>query len=269
MAEKEILDFTEVTRADGGGWRIARRRRPAGEEGRGLPGYVWLGGFASDMAGSKASFVDGHAAARGRAMLRFDYSGHGESLVDAPGGSFEDGCIGDWLTQSLALFLESTDGPQVVVGSSMGAWIALLLAQRLAERGEAQRLHALVLLAPAVDFTEALIWSALSEAQRREVMEQGRYLQPTSYAERPLPIWRRLIEDGRQHLMLGGPIRAHAPVRILQGVADVDVPWRHAMTLSERLVSTPVVVSLIADGDHRLSRPQDLELLGKTLEGLD
>jgi pimeloyl-ACP methyl ester carboxylesterase len=167
-------DYLIAQRPDGGPpWRIALRRRAGGDEGRDLPGYLWLGGFASDMRGEKACFLDAKAAAQGRAMLRFDYSGHGESAFDAPGARFEDGCVGDWLEQSLRVFLQATQGPQILIGSSMGAWIALLLARRLAEQGLEKRLHGLLLLAPAVDFTEALLWPSLSEAAQRQVIEQG------------------------------------------------------------------------------------------------
>ncbi|HTO79240.1 MAG TPA: alpha/beta fold hydrolase, partial [Methylocystis sp.] len=156
MTTEARLDFVEVRRDDARFWRIARRLRPAFPGAKARPGHVWLGGFASDMQGFKASFLDARAAASGRAMLRFDYSGHGESAFDVPGGRFEDGSIGDWLEQSVALFLASTAGPQLVIGSSMGAWIALLLAQRLQAQGEAKRLLGLLLIAPAVDFTEEL-----------------------------------------------------------------------------------------------------------------
>jgi pimeloyl-ACP methyl ester carboxylesterase len=258
-------DYIEVRRKDGPPWRIARRLRPAGDEGKNAPGIVWLGGFASDMNGSKASFVDAQAAAKGRSFLRFDYSGHGESAFEAEGGRFEDGAIGDWLEQSLTLFCGSTEGPQIVVGTSMGAWIALLLARRLAELGQEGRLRALVLLAPAVDFTEALLWPSLSEAARSQIAQEGVYLRPSAYSPRPLSITRRLIEDGRAHLLLGGPVRSFAPVHILQGLRDEDVPWRHAFGLAERLAEDPVTVSLVADGDHRLSRPQDLDQLAVTI----
>lgn len=269
MVEGDVLDFIEVARPGGGPpWRIARRLRAARDVGRNLPGVVWLGGFASDMRGSKASFIDAHIAAAGRAFLRFDYSGHGELAFNTPGGSFEDGAIGDWLEQSLAVFEASTQAPQVVIGTSMGAWIALLLARRLKEIGREDRLRALLLLAPAVDFTEALLWKSLPEAARREIMEKGVYHRPSSYASTPLPITRRLIEDGRSHLLLGSPVHVHAPVHIIQGMQDEDVPWRHALALSERLATDPVTVSLVADGDHRLSRPQDLSQLAATLSGL-
>lgn len=255
-------DFLDVANPAGGApWRIARRLRKATRAGDGAPGIVWLGGFASDMASTKASYLDAWACERGRAFLRFDYSGHGES-----GGRFEDGCIGDWLEQTTAVFLQSTQGPQIVVGSSMGGWLALLLARRLAERGEEGRLAGVILIAPAVDFTEALIWANLDAAARRDLIEKGAWRRPTEYAPDPMPITRRLIEDGRNHLLLGGIIRAYAPVHILQGMADPDVPWRHAMTLVEHLSSDPVTLTFVADGDHRLSRPQDLAQLGAALE---
>lgn len=267
MSNDSPPDFVEVPRPAGPPWRIARRRRDATREGREKPGYVWLGGFGSDMLGAKASCVDALAAAGGRAMLRFDYSGHGESAFETPGGRFEDGCVGDWLEQSLALFLGSTEGPQILIGSSMGAWIALLLARRLHQLSQQRRLHALALLAPAADFTEALVLKGLPEAARRELFEQGCYRPPSPHGA-AFPFTRRLIEDGRNHLLLDGLVRSYAPVRILQGVKDEAVPVSHAMALVERLALDPVVVSLIADGDHRLSRPQDLALLGRTLEEL-
>ncbi|WP_442755143.1 alpha/beta hydrolase [Methylocystis sp. JAN1] len=252
-----VTDHVDVENPSGGAsWRIARRLRQATGLGDGGPGLVWLGGFASDMESNKASFLDAWAQERGRAFLRFDYSGHGVS-----GGRFEEGCIGDWLEQTAALFDRSTQGPQIVVGSSMGGWIALLLAQRLAERKESRRLAGLVLLAPAVDFTEELMWKNLDEAARREIMEKGAWMRASPYAADPTPITRRLIEDGRRHLLLGGVIRAHARVHILQGMADPDVPWRHALAVVERLSADPVTLTFIADGDHRLSRPEDLAQL--------
>ena len=259
MSEIEV-DFLEIENPAGGvPWRLARRRRAAVRADG--PGLVWLGGFASDMDSTKAGFLDNWARERGRAFLRFDYSGHGRSE-----GRFEDGCIGDWLEQTAAVFLASTRGPQIVVGSSMGGWLALLLARRLAERGEESRLAGLILLAPAVDFTEELMWKNLDEAARREVMEKGAWMRASQYSPDPTPITRRLIEDGRKHLLLGGLIRAHARVHILQGMADPDVPWRHALTLCDHLSADPLTLTFIADGDHRLSRDQDLAQLGAAVE---
>lgn len=261
-AQDAERDFITVDNPAGGApWRLARRLRRATKSGDGGPGIVWLGGFASDMASTKAGYLDAFAQARGRGFLRFDYSGHGESE-----GRFADGCIGDWLAQSEGAFDQSTKGPQIVVGSSMGGWLALLLARRLAERGESERLAGLVLLAPAVDFTEELIWKNLDDDARRDIAEKGEWRRASQYSPDPTPITRRLIEDGRNHLLLGGIIRAHARVHILQGMADPDVPWRHALTLVEHLSADPVTLTFIADGDHRLSRDEDLAQLGAAVE---
>lgn len=236
--------------------RIAFRGR-----GGAGPGTVWLGGFKSDMLSTKASRLDAWARDRGRAFMRLDYSGHGESS-----GRFEDGTIGRWLEESLAVIRARTHGPQILVGSSMGGWIALLVARELAHAGEADRLAGLVLIAPAVDFTEALIWARMSEAVRREVMERGRWLRASQYSPEPYAITRALIEEGRDHLLFGDMVRAHAPVHILQGMNDPDVPWSHSMELVQRLASDPVSVTLIRDGDHRLSREADIQALISAVE---
>lgn len=258
--------FVEVRNANGAPWRIARLMRDASGAGASRPGVVWLGGFKSDMRSTKASFLDDWARREGRAFLRFDYSGHGES-----GGRFEDATIGDWLEQSLALIEASTRGPQILVGSSMGGWIVLLLARRLAERGGSLAdvtVAGLTLLAPAVDFTEELIWKRAGDDIRRAILEDGVWLRPSAYSPEPTPITRRFIEEGRAHLLLGGVIRVGAPVHILQGMRDEDVPWRHAARLVECLAADPVVLSLIVDADHRLSREQDLTQLVATIEAL-
>lgn len=264
MTEPQYLT---IPHPDGGTpWRIACRARRAQGAGRDRAGVVWLGGFASNMRGEKASFLDAKAAAQQRAMLRFDYSGHGESAFDEPGGRFTDGAVGDWLEQSLAAFLALTQGPQILIGSSMGAWIALLLVRRLAELGMEARLRGLLLLAPAPDFTEELLWKNLSLAAQREIVEQGAHLRPSPYGA--TPITRRLIEDGRKRLLLGGGVRSYAPTHILHGARDEDAPWRHALALSERFYADPITFTLVAGGDHRLSRPSDLKLLGAALDRL-
>jgi pimeloyl-ACP methyl ester carboxylesterase len=261
MIDDSAPDFLTIPNPAGGpAWRIARRLTPATRPDAG-PGLVWLGGFASDMSGTKAQFLAERAQAQGRACLRFDYSGHGASE-----GRFIDGCIGDWLAQSVAVFEASTQGPQILIGSSMGGWLALLLARHLAAAGALARLAGLVLLAPAVDFTEELMWAELDAAARAELMENGVWGRPSDYAPKPTPITRRLIEDGRRHLLFGGMIRTHAPVYILQGMADPDVPWRHALRLVEHMSADPVTLSFIADGDHRLSRPQDLAQLAAAVD---
>jgi pimeloyl-ACP methyl ester carboxylesterase len=239
-------------------------RRPAGT-GLGRPGVVWLGGFKSDMRATKATALDGWATETGRGFLRFDYSGHGDS-----DGRFEDGTIGLWLAEALAAIdrAQADAGRLILVGSSMGGWIALLAARALHAAGKADWLAGMVLIAPATDFTEALIWARLTPAARRAVETTGAWLRPSAYQPEPYPITRALIEDGRRHLLLGGSIRTHCPIHILQGMADEDVPWRHAMTLAEHLAGDPVVVTLVKDGDHRLSRPQDLARLIGAVEAV-
>jgi pimeloyl-ACP methyl ester carboxylesterase len=224
------------------------------------PGLFWLGGFKSDMRGSKAEALDQWAAAQGRACTRFDYSGHGES-----GGAFADGTIGRWLEESVEVFTTCCEGPQVLVGSSMGGWMALLLVSELRKRKKAGRVArasvaGLVLIAPAVDFTEELMWKRLPPAIRREIEEKGFWMRPSAYSE-PYPITRRLIVEARDHLMFGNLIETGCPVRILQGVQDEDVPWNHAVELVSRFARDDVVLTLVKDGDHRLSRPEDIERL--------
>jgi pimeloyl-ACP methyl ester carboxylesterase len=222
------------------------------------PGILWLGGFKSDMRGTKAEALAAHAATTGQAYVRFDYSGHGES-----GGAFEAGTISRWLEETLAVFEHVARGPQIVVGSSMGGWIALLLARALASRknGGIAKMAGLVLIAPAPDFTETLMWAQMSPEVRREIEEKGFWLRPSEYGDGPYPITRALIEDGRNHLLLDRPIEIGCPVRILQGVLDPDVPWRHALKLVSCLAQDDVVLTLVKDGDHRLSRPEDIERL--------
>ena len=228
--------------------RIAVRARAGGS-----PGLFWLGGFKSDMQGTKALALDAWAETRKRACVRFDYSGHGES-----GGDFVDGTIGRWLEESVAVFERFCQGPQVVIGSSMGGWMALLLAREIARRPVAPAsLAGLVLIAPAPDFTEELMWKAFPNKVRQEIETKGMWLRPSEYGD-PYPITRNLIEEGRKHLLLGSAIEVGCPVRILQGGKDPDVPWRHAFALAHRLPADDVVLTMIQDGDHRLSRPQDI-----------
>jgi pimeloyl-ACP methyl ester carboxylesterase len=222
------------------------------------PGLFWLSGFNSDMRGTKAVALAQWAQEAGRACVRFDYSGHGES-----GGSFAAGTIGRWLAEALAVFECCCRGPQIVIGSSMGGWLALLLVRALRARGEAASasVAGLVLIAPAVDFTEELMWKRFTPEIKRELEDKGVWSRPSAYSSEPYSITRRLIEEGRGHLLLGGMIETGAPVRILQGVEDPDVPWRHAVELVSRLASDDVVLTLVKDGDHRLSRPEDIDRL--------
>lgn len=220
-------------------------------------GITWLGGFKSDMTGTKATTLAEWAGTAGLAYTRFDYFGHGQSS-----GTFTDGTITRWRDDALGVLDEIATGPQILVGSSMGAWIALLAALARPEQ-----VKALVLIAPAPDFTEALMWEGFDETIRATLRREGIYSQPSDYDE-PYEISYRLIEDGRKHLLLGGDIPLTLPVRILQGMADADVPWRHAMLLAETLTSNDVTVSLTKKGDHRLSEPDDLDRLTTTLEAL-
>jgi pimeloyl-ACP methyl ester carboxylesterase len=237
------------------------------------PGLLWLGGYKSDMQGTKAQALAGWAAAQGRACVRFDYSGHGES-----GGVFTDGTIGRWLAETLAVFDACCRGPQIVIGSSMGGWLALLLVRALRARQQASAAQAsaakasatqasaanvtgLVLVAPAIDFTEELMWKRFTPEIKRELAEKGVWARPSQYSPEPYLVTRQLIEESRQHLLLGSMIETGCPVRILQGVQDPDVPWQHAKALVARIACDDVVLTLIKDGDHRLSRPEDLERL--------
>src|ERR1700737_1116837 len=239
--------FIEVGK-DTASRRIAVRAR-AGS----APGLFWLGGFNSDMQGTKALALDAGAAEHKRACVRFDYSGHGES-----GGAVIDGTIGRWLEESVAVFEQFCVGPQVVIGSSMGGWMALLLAREIARHaGYRASLAGLVLIAPAPDFTEALMWNGFSPEVKKQIETEGVWLRPSQYGE-PYPITRALIEEGRNHLLLGSAIEVGCPVRILQGAQDPDVPWQHAFALAHRLPADDVVLTMIQDGDHRLSRPQDI-----------
>jgi pimeloyl-ACP methyl ester carboxylesterase len=222
----------------------------------GAPGLFWLGGFNSDMRGTKAAALDQWAQENRRALVRFDYSGHGES-----GGAFTDGTIGRWLDESLAVFETCCKGPQVVIGSSMGGWLALLLAQALIGRAAPASIAGMVLIAPAVDFTEELMWKQFPAEVKRAIEEKGVWERPSDYSEQPYLITRGLIDEGRGHLLLGGMIETGCPVRILQGVKDADVPWRHAVELAARFARDDVVLTLVKDGDHRLSRPEDVERL--------
>ena len=241
--------------------RLAFRRLAAQQSG--LAGVVWLGGFMSDMASTKATRLDAWCRETGRAFLRFDYSGHGLSQ-----GPFTEGTVTRWLEEAREMVLTETEGPQVVVGSSMGGYLALLLARDLFTRQETGRLKGFVLIAPAVDFTEALLWASLPEEARRAIETEGGWRRPSDYSPTPYLYTRGLIEDGRQHLLLNTEIRSYAPVRILQGMQDPDVPYAHALKLIKQMPSDDVALTLIRDGDHRLSRPQDLAMLTRVVEAI-
>ncbi len=220
------------------------------------PTVVWLGGFMSDMAGTKAQALADWAAANGRSYLRFDYSGHGES-----DGEFRDGTITQWRADSLKVLEDLTDGPLVLVGSSMGGWLALLVAM-----AKPERIAALVLIAPAADFTEKLMGPGLPPEAHAALKADGVWFRPSEYDDGPYPITRDLLEDGARWSILQGHVPITAPVRILQGGQDPDVPWAHALELANQIGGEDVVFTLVRDGDHRLSRPQDIARLLATVE---
>lgn len=242
---------------------IAYARRPAetdGGEARWAgtperPGVVFLPGFMSDMTGIKATFLEGLAGRHGLPYLRFDYSGHGASA-----GRFEDGTIGAWLGDVLDVLDALTQGPQVLVGSSMGGWLALLAALKRPDR-----VAGLIGLAAAPDFTEELIHSELDESQREALARDGVVYKETTYGDRPLAFTRALIEEGRNHLLLGDSIPIGCPIRLVHGYDDPDVPWEMALMILRRLAAEDVTVTYIKGGDHRLSRPDDLTRIGATV----
>lgn len=233
------------------GRHIAYHQLPGKE-----PGLVFLGGFRSDMTGSKAMHLQAWAAESGRAFLRFDYSGHGQSR-----GAFEDGTISDWREDAATVIEILTEGPQVLVGSSMGGWIALLLARDMPER-----VAGLVGIATAPDFTERMWDHEFTLADRTRLLEEGLLLRPSDYSDEPYPITRRLIEDGKQNLVLDTPLHLPLPVRLLQGTADSDVPQATALRLLDHIASPDLQLTLVRDANHRFSSLSCLTLLGRTVE---
>jgi len=238
-----------VTRDDGA--TIAYHASPGAS-----PGVVFLTGFRSDMTGGKAVALEAACRARGRAYLRFDYTGHGQSS-----GKFTDGTIGQWAGDAMFAIERLTQGPQVLVGSSMGGWIMLLVALRLGARTAG-----LVGIAAAPDFTEDLMWQAADEVTRDTLRRDGVWHEPSAYSPEPTPITLKLIEEGRRHLLLRGPIALDCPVRLIHGMRDLDVPWQTSLRLAERLTSPDVELILVKDGDHRLSTDEDLERLTRVVE---
>lgn len=233
------------------GRRIAFQR----SSGRG-PGVVFLGGFKSDMTGTKAAWLHDWAREQNRAFLRFDYSGHGDSS-----GSFEEGCIGDWFQDAHQVIEALTDGPQVLVGSSMGGWIALLVA-----RAMPQRVAGLVTIAAAPDFTQQGFWAGFDDAQRQTLLRAERIELPSDYSDQPYVITRRLIEDGRDHLVMDQPLPLSVPVRMLQGTADADVPVDWAMRLLGHAAGDDIRLTLVKGADHRFSTPECLRLIGQSID---
>ncbi|OCJ15166.1 2-hydroxymuconic semialdehyde hydrolase [Rhizobium sp. AC44/96] len=236
------------------------RPQAAGATG---PALVWLSGYRSDMSGTKAVEIDRLAAESGLACVRFDYSGHGLS-----GGNFVDGTISRWLEEALAVILHVRPERIVLVGSSMGGWIALRLVQELAKLANAPKLDGIVLIAPAPDFTSELIEPHLTPAEQSSLAERGYFEERSAYSPEPNIYTRALIEDGRENRVLKGIIETGCPVHILQGMKDPDVPYQHAMTLIEHLPADDVVLTFIRDGDHRLSRPEDIERMVAAVKAL-
>ena len=243
MAEPQYLDTAQ-------GRRLAWHRFSGRD-----PGVVFLGGLRSDMTGTKALHLEDWARRTGRAVLRFDYSGHGQS-----DGDFADGCIGDWAEDAQAAIETLTEGPQILVGSSMGGWISLLMARRIPAR-----VAGLVTIAGAPDFTEDGMWAEWSEEQRRHCMDRGQVALPSAYGE-DMIVTRRLIEDGRDHLVLRAPLRLPMPVRMLQGTADADVPMSVALRLLEHAEGEDIRLELVKHADHRFSDPACLATMTRAVE---
>lgn len=243
--------------------RIAVHSKVARTNDRGRPGLFWLGGFKSSMDGSKATALATWAADQALSCTRFDYSGHGAS-----DGAFEDGTISKWLAESIAVFDRYTEGPQIIIGSSMGGWLAMLLYRHLLRQGQAARAHGLVLIAPAPDMSEELMWKTYSPKIRRTIEETGVWMRPSAYGDGDYAITKKLIEDGRQHLILGETTPLTCPARILHGEDDPDVPWQHGLRLYNCLEGDDVTFCLIKGGDHRLSTEQEIKRLLDTISGL-
>jgi pimeloyl-ACP methyl ester carboxylesterase len=245
-----------LSRANGPSIAYARRPGANGQKGTAAqPGIVFLGGFMSDMSGVKACWLETYAAQRGCPYLRFDYSGHGASE-----GRFEDGTISAWLSDALEVLDHLSEGPQILVGSSMGGWLALRAALARPER-----VAGIVGIAAAPDFTEELVASELTPDQRETLKRDGVVYIETPYGDKPYAFTQALIDDGRRHLLLNGPIEVTCPVRLVQGYDDNDVPWEMAMAIMARIGHADCAVTLIKDGDHRLSRPGDLAKIGAAI----
>lgn len=264
MPAKESLHFVDV--AHGGGEPDKSQIAVRVIEGDGRrPGIFWINGFMSVMAATKITALSDWACNTGRGVVKFDYSGHGES-----DGDMASGTIGRWLNEAHSVFSAFATGPQIIVGSSMGGWIALLLNKLIMRAGGGNgEVKAIVLIAPAVDMSERLMWQKFPEDLRKEFLDKGFYERPSAYGDGPYLITRRLIEEGRDHLLFDAPLATQRPVRILHGMQDPDVPWKMTLELVDHLDDEDVVLHLIKDGDHRLSRDQDIATLIRTIQALD
>lgn len=259
---QEPAGTSEETRARPILVEMTGRRIAVSRDDGTAPAIVWLGGFRSDMTSTKAQALRSFAHAEGRACVLFDYSGHGASE-----GRFEDYAISDWLEDSLGV-IERFAGPRpILVGSSMGGWIAVLAAMRL--RQSLSGPSGLVLIAPALDFTERLMWAQFPPVLKAAIERDGIAHIPSQYSDQPTPITRKLIEDGRRHLLLGASFEIGCPVHILQGMRDPDVPYGHALDIVEHLPHDQVALTLINDGDHRLSRDEDIARLIRAVAAME
>ncbi|MEM8838706.1 MAG: alpha/beta hydrolase [Pseudomonadota bacterium] len=260
MKEEQTSAPANLTWLEVGAGDTSRRIAVIDEPGDpNRPGLFWLGGFKSSMLGEKATALATFAKDRDISSTRFDYSGHGLSE-----GSFEDGTISAWLEEAEAVFQQVTSGPQILIGSSMGGWIALLLARALGS----ERIHAIALIAPAWDMTERLMWARFPDELKTEILGTGYHDRPSAYGDGDYRITLGLIEDGRNHLIGGHPMELGCPIHILHGRDDPDVPLAHGLGLIDHLPHDEVLVTIVPDGDHRLSRPQDIALLLRILEAL-
>ena len=237
---------------------LAYQQRSATLSQQGRYGIIFLCGFASNMTGTKASFLDARCEAEGRALLRFDYRGTGASS-----GKFEEGTISDWFHDSLEVFDRLTTGPQIIIGSSMGGWIGLLLA-----KARPERVAAYVGIAAAPDFTEDLIRPGLTPQQKADLQRDGYFYEDDAPLDYRVPITKKILDDGMSNLVLRSPLTIPSPVRLFQGQKDAEVPWQTALKLADHLGQEDVCVTLIKDGDHGLSRPQDLDLIWQTVRSL-
>lgn len=231
--------------------RLAYHKSNAQGDGLNRPGLIFLGGYNSDMTGTKAQFLADWASRRGAAFVRFDYRGHGASS-----GRFRDHCVGDWADDAAEVLHRLTEGPQIIIGSSMGGWIALLLARRFPVR-----IAGMIGIAAAPDFTRWR-WELFTEAQRQTIIDNGMIELPSQYSDNPYIYTHRLFQDGSDHLVLTEPLHLHFPVRLLHGTADPDVPCKLSMDLMEHITCPDATLTLVKDGDHRLSDERDLDLLG-------
>jgi pimeloyl-ACP methyl ester carboxylesterase len=240
------------------GYDIAYVKSPASGAGEGLPTVIFMGGYRSDMEGTKALFLQAQCAARGQAFIRFDYGGHGAS-----GGDFAEGTIGSWCDDALKVIDALSEGPVILIGSSMGGWISLLCALRRPDR-----VAGIIGLAAAPDFTREVI-SRLTDDHKRQLAEKGYFEEPNDYSDDPYIFTQKLLDDGEKRCLLDGPIKLDIPVRLIQGMRDTDVEWQKAHRIKNAVTGGDVTVSLIETGDHRLSRDEDLAVLGRILADLN